>query len=406
MADEHDPVVASYDVILSAPPAFERGSASSDEPEILVLQYPAHRPSAKPYSAARLQKPNSLKYKKKTGLVEVEVPIITTEYYNHEAGHKYGQAIAESRTISTGGSHGLVGGFNAGPVQVGSLHDIPAHTNPSARPSLANQTLGGKIARPTEKEPIYFLASLRDNAIHLSHLDAVVQMRPQLHHIDAEDENNARRLQMSGGLAGAKKAGLEITPKMESKAIEIKLKDNKEDPRDRSLNANTKLLRDIQVDPWKKHGWVDQDDSLSKLQADSLLYRQQGTESISELKSAISNGDWLDRMSAPREDGKKGLLAKLRGRERERARRRKAEEEKKRSKDTAPSADSNKGHLLEQSSDSDLSSPEVSDLEQDANEEEFEPSNNVQAPIEIKEEPEPEVVAPAPARKRGRPKKT
>lgn len=401
MTDADDPIVASYDVVA------ERHSASADgdSPQLFLLQYSSHRPANRPYSSARHQKPTSFRYKTNTGLVEVDVPIVTSEYYNHEAGGKYGAAMAESRTVRVGGSHGLAGGFNPGPAQVSSLNDIPAHQDPSrSRPELATQTLGGKIARPTEGEPIYFLGSFRDNALHLSHLDAVVQMRPQLHHIDAEDEINQRRLQMSGGPAGSKKPGFEMAPKMESKAIEMKLKDSKEDPRDRSLNANNKLLRDIQMDAWQRHEWMDEDHVTSKARAEELLYRSPHPDTTT-LKSSLSNGDWLDRMSAPREDGKKGLLAKLRGRERERARRKKAEEEKKKSKEAAVTTDPSKGPLLEQSSDSDLSSPEASDVEQDASKD-VEMQDALDAPIEIKEEPEPQAApVPAPAKKRGRPKK-
>ena len=407
MADEDDPVIASYDVILTGPPATTdpySAPTSTDDSQLFVLQYPAHRPSSRPYSASRQQKPQSLKYKKNTGVLELEVPIVTSEYYNEEAGSRYGAAVADSRTIRAGGSHGLAGGFNSGPAQVGSLHDVPSHQGAAfSRSALATQTLGGKIAKQSEREPIYFLGSLRNDVLHLSHLDAVVQMRPQLHHIDAEDENNQRRLQMSGAAANKAKPGLEVAPKLESKAIEIKLKDSKEDPRDRSLNASSKMLRDIQIDPWQLHEWVDQEDDAAQSRAESHLYSAEQFEDSPALKSMISNGDWLDRMSAPREDGKKGLLAKLRGRERERARRKKAEEEKKlKSREAVLSTDPSKGPLLEQSSDSDLSSPEASDLEQDMDTD-TNMHDTADTAITIKEEPEhaPEI----PARKRGRPKK-
>ena len=404
MADDNDPVIASYELILSAPHQPISVDSTSSNPSIYVLQYSAHRPASRPYAASRQQKPSTLRCKPKTGLVEVDVPIITTEHYNNDAGSRYGSAMAESRTVGAGGSHGLVGGFNTGPAQVGSLHDIPAHQDQNPRPLLAKQTLGGKIAKPTEREPIYFLGSLHNGAIYLSHLDALVQLRPQLHHIDAEDENSQRRLQMSGGAPGTKKPGLEIAPKLESKAIELKLKDNKEDPRDRSLNVNAKLLRDIQIDSWQKHEWIDQDDTASVSQADSFLHQVNESEGCAVLKSALSNGDWLDRMSAPREDGKKGLLSKLRGRERERARRKKAEEERKKSKQNNQPHDPSSGPLIDQSSDSELSSPEASDLDMDAEHgHDVHVENLVDAPIEIKEEQAPEIVPP---KKRGRPRKT
>jgi hypothetical protein len=420
MTQDDDPVVASYDIILSNPsvqnnpstesnsvPSIESKSAPSDH--IFVLQYPAHRASHRPYTSSTEQKPLGLRHKARTGIVEIDVPILTSEHYNHQAGSRYGTAVAESRIARVGGTYGLSGGFNSGPAQPTSLHDVPTHNGDDRGPApLTAQTLGGKIAKSTEKDPLYFLGALREGALHLTPLDAVVQLRPQLHHIDAEEELAQRRMQVGGPNAGKSKVGADGAPKLESKAIELKLKDNKEDPRDRSLNANTRLLRDIQIDPWQKHHWVEQSEEASRVAIEAEVYGDPHITNTS-LKSALSNSDWLDRMSAPREDGKKGLLAKLRGRERERARRKKAEEERKRHSKATAATDTTRGPLLEQSSDSELSSPDASDLENDADLD-VNMQGTVDRAIEIKEEPnlvEPtgSVAAPAAPKKRGRPKK-
>jgi hypothetical protein len=412
MTEDDDPVVASYDIILNNPSAQNPPPTDSNNTPIdhtFVLQYPAHRAPHRPYTTATEQKPLALRYKTKTGIVEVDVPILTSENYNHQVGSRYGTAVAESRIARVGGTYGLSGGFNSGPTQPAALHDIPAHNGADrgATP-LTAQTLGGKIAKPTEKDPLYFLGALRGGALHLSPLDAVVQLRPQLHHIDAEEELAQRRMQVNGPNTGKTKTGPDGAPKIESKAIELKLKDNKEDPRDRSLNANTRLLRDIQIDPWQKHRWVEQSEEASHAAIEAEVYGNLDNTNTS-LKSTLTNGDWLDRMSAPREDGKKGLLAKLRGRERERARRKKAEEERKRHSKAAATSDATRGPLLEQSSDSELSSPEASDLEDDVDQD-VTMQGTVDRAIEIKEEPQiadttssvPTTAAP---KKRGRPKK-
>ncbi|EXJ84357.1 hypothetical protein A1O3_05024 [Capronia epimyces CBS 606.96] len=362
--DEDDPVIASYDVYLTEPPNSKDASS-----KLYVLQYPSHRPYWRPYDAATSQTPTSLRLKPDSGFVEIDVPILTHEYYNEYAGERFGKAVAEGRTMQAGGSHGLAGGFSAGSTQ-SRFKDVPMHDQPaSSAPYLTSQTLGGKMVAPSTRDPIYLVGCFKQNQIHLSHVDSVVQMRPQLHHIDAEDEVSQKRLQSANAAGLAKqKPGLEApTPKVESKAIELKIRDNKDDAKDRGLNENARLLRDIQVEEWQHHDWVNEDESESKTTFGTHLQLPSDVTHVSaRLRSIISNGDWLDRISAPREDGKKGLLAKLRGRERERARRKKAEEEKRqRLKEATGGTAASHGALLGMSSDSDLSTPEPSDSEAD-----------------------------------------
>ena len=401
MSQDSDPIVASYNVFHEPSKTLSPASASSTA-KTMVLQYPAHRSASKPYDSYRSQKPRSMKYKPKTGLVELEIPIITSDHYNVDSGARFGKALSDSRTVQKGGTHGLAGGFSSTPAQPTSLRNIPNHDeSPNNDPSLTSQKLGGKVAKPTERDPIYFLGVLQGDSIHMSQLEGVVQLRPQLPYIDAEEEVQRHRQMLGNAAAARDKTGLDVPAKMESKAVELKLKDTKEDARDRSLNENTKALREIQIEQWQAHDWIDDDDEA--LQPDAGVHfhfptvrnhNDVPTATDAQLRSALNNGDWLDKMSAPREDGKKGLLAKLRGRERERARRKKAEEEKKsKASAGAPSAPvPASGPMLEQSSDSDLTSPEASDMEDPT----IVIDDDVDAPmkdVEIKEEPEIDVGA-------------
>ena len=395
MTDPVDAVVASYDIFLAPPTAdtSNRPGCSVTQPssaKLLVLQYPAYRPSSRPYNSAKSQKPSELRLKPNTGLVEVDVPIFTHEHYNEESGSRYGKALSDSRTLHGKSSHGLAGGFHTGSSQVSSLGDIPAYGDTNTRsPPLKTQTLGGKIAEPSERDPIYFLGSFKHDSIHLSHLDGVVQMRPQLHHLDAEEDINQKRFQVGGtGPIVKPKAVSEPGPsKLESRAIEIKLKDTKDDGRDRTLNENSRLLRDIQIDIWRSHSWVDQAQAPSHVVRNTL-----DDVSPARLRSSLSNGDWLDKMSAPREDGKKGLLAKLRGRERERARRKKAEEEKKqKSRASEAGLPPGTGPIMDQSSDSEASSADATDVEMERGADNIISGNmdvDMEDGIEIKEDPE------------------
>ncbi|EXJ56306.1 uncharacterized protein A1O5_12573 [Cladophialophora psammophila CBS 110553] len=417
MADDDDPVIASYDVCLTS----SFSSDTKDSSKLYLLQYPSYRSHDRPYNAAWGQAPTSFRLKSEAGFIEIDIPMLTQGYYSESAGERFGRAVAESRTLNAGGSFGLAGGFGTGTAQM-RLKDIPMHDQPpSPAPLLNTQTLGGKIANQSARDPIYLVGCFHQNRIYLSYLDAVVQMRPQLHHIDAEDEINQKRFTGGNNASSSRqKPGLEQpAPKVESKAIEIKIRDTKDDSKDRTMNENARQLRDIQMDQWQKYEWVDEDEPSAKTVFGSrMCLDSDQLHALPKLQSCISNGDWLDKMSAPREDGKKGLLSKLRGRERERARRKKAEEEKRqRQKEANGAASSSHGPLLNMSEDSDLSSPEITD--DDLAEEHSATAKNAVDDIQIKQEPAASFPASRrnlmssatksvpsnPPKKRGRPRK-
>lgn len=366
ITEEDDPVVASYSVYIVPPSQTPSITQSSSTSKLLLLQYPAHRPSSKPYNTRTLQKPTSLRIKATTGLLEVDVPIDTSDNYNREKGSDYGKALKRSRVGQQGGTHGLAGGFNTGAVgrrfQYDGVHlrDIPVHpgsdSNLSSDPEdiITTQTLGGKIVKASSGDPVYMLGSFRGSELHLSHLDALVQVRPQLHHLDAADELERARIIASATNTkktssnffdteplprGNAEIERQFTPNIiESKAVDVKFK-GPDDGNDASLKENVKALREIQAERWQRYNWIDQNDHHSLDLFSSQMYLQLPTyadykgeaESVAKLESVINNQDWLDRMSAPRQvgQGKKSLMAKVKGREREKARRRKNDEAKK-----------------------------------------------------------------------------
>lgn len=372
MAEEHDPIVASYTVYITPPLHFVSTLPTNPpNPKLLLLQYPSHRPSSKPYNQKTLQKPTSLRIKSETGLLEVDIPIDTRDNYNREKGANYGKALKKSRIAEQGGSHGLAGGFNPGAAgrrfyqdRTGAtkgedMHNSNIYDDNESDPIsdqdiVATQTLGGKIVKPESGDPIYMLGAFRGSELHLSHLDALVQVRPQLHHLDASDELERGRM-VSG--AGATTNGVQRGPggkpigpkdslpgqlaeqaeaaRIESKAVDIKYK-GAEDDVNASIKTNQDLLLKIQSEPWQNYGWVDDSDDRSYNTFDEKMHLQfpvgddgEGDSTAApRLESVIGNQDWLDKMSAPRQvgQGKKSLMLKVKGRERERARRRKNDE--------------------------------------------------------------------------------
>lgn len=338
--------------------------------------------------------------------------MLTHEHYNSMTGTKYRKALQTSRVTTEGGTHGLAGGFHVGTSGVAptfqSLNEVPAHNGDESEPEeeLQYQTLGGKIKPAAPGDPIYMLGSFHEDGLHLSRLDALAQMRPQLHHVDAQDEIDRKRTSLANVIGNQKpKANLEPGPaKIETKAIDIKVKNANDDGRDRGIHANAKLLRDIQAEQWQTHEWIDESEEASATKFGERLHHAD-IEFATQLKSMLSNSEWLDKMSAPREagHGKKGLLAKLRGRERERARRKKNEEEKARKAQEQAA----KGGIVVQGSleqEANTDDSELSDLTE--SEEEDVVMIDMTDDVEVKAEPGPAPPASVPApKKRGRPPK-
>ena len=364
-AKDHDPIIASYTVYLTSTPTSVSSAPTGDGPspripKLYLLQYPAHRPSHKPFNKAALHKPDSLRVKPQTGVLEVEIPIDTEEHYNRRRGSRYGRSLKQSAVAQAGGSHGLAGGFNSGPVGRRNLDnvnlvDVPMYDNDAEEASdedkIKTQILGGKIVKAAAGDPVYMLGSFRGDELHLSRLTALVQLRPQLHHLDAEDElERGKSGTFFGSLNGGQKGRAgppgeaairsRVDSKPESKALDLKFKG--QDENDVSRGNNAKLLRAIQDEPWQKYLWIDEMDGESwdkfendmhlAIPADEATMTHGG--SVTRLKSSMTNQQWLDEMSAPRVEGhgKKGLMGKLKGREREKARRRKENEIKARKK--------------------------------------------------------------------------
>lgn len=84
--------------------------------------------------------------------------------------------------------------------------------------------------------------------LHLAPLSAVVQLRPQLHHLDAFDEVTVKN-------KAAKKQGDE--GETEARAIDMKVKSAEGDNRG-GQQSNNDLLKKMQDEKWEKYEWVDE----------------------------------------------------------------------------------------------------------------------------------------------------
>lgn len=163
---DDDPVVASYDVLLT-----------DSDISRYVFQY-VDREHDRPYNDQQNQRPIQLRLKPRTGLIEVEVPIITRENYDVNKGMRYGDAVKKSRSARDGGAYGMAGGFTAGSgtaaaggrIKMESNGDVEILDNKRAVDSaslMRVQSLGGRIKPSEEGDPVYMLATFTDSTLIL-----------------------------------------------------------------------------------------------------------------------------------------------------------------------------------------------------------------------------------------------
>ncbi|OJJ51135.1 hypothetical protein ASPZODRAFT_127154 [Penicilliopsis zonata CBS 506.65] len=285
---ESDPIISSYDVFLT-----------DSEINRYVLQY-LDRPIDKGYDERHGQQPAAFRMKPETGLVEVDVPINTQFNYDVDKGEQYGEALRRSRAAREGGGYGMAGGFSsvgagasARVKMEGSSGDVEmGGTN--RKEYLGLQTLGGRIKIPEEGDPVYMLAAFRGKNLHLSPVSAVVQLHPQLHHIDALEEMSKGR-----GSKGKKDGDEERSAETEARAIDVKIKAAEDG--EAVTAGNLELLKQMQDEKWKTYDWVDAETEESWHTYESYMIHQH-PEDLPQLHAAINSEDYLDTMSAPRID--------------------------------------------------------------------------------------------------------
>ncbi|KAL1886645.1 hypothetical protein Plec18167_000577 [Paecilomyces lecythidis] len=293
---DSDPVVASYDVYLT-----------DSQISRFVLQY-LDRPTNRAYDERNSQKPTVMRLKPQTGLVEVDVPIDTRVNYDVGKGLRYGEALRKSRVTREGGAYGMAGGFQAGGAVAGAGNRVKVEGGDAEAAELLDerkgdsllcvQTLGGRIKPPEDGDPVYMLGAFRGSDLHLSPVSAVVQLRPQLHHLDASEEVSSK-----GRGARAKKDaeedGAPRSAETEARAIDVKVKSA--EGGEALVPGNLDLLKRMQDEHWERYDWVDAETQDAWDRYESYMIHQQ-PEELPQLQSAISGEDYLDGMSAPRID--------------------------------------------------------------------------------------------------------
>lgn len=311
--DDLDPVAAEYSIYLTPPAAPTN--------QILLLQYP-NRTRARPYNARFGACPSSVRIKPQTGHVELDVGLNTTYNFNKYRSLQWGDALKTSQEIhNKSGTYGAAAGFHgakprAGRGAGGGIRDqadrenaiqndlMDFNTAEEEGKVMKSQTLGGQISRDTDEssegaqagiKPIYFVGAFRGQELHLTKVDGTAQMRPQFHHLDAEDQ----RARIAASRAQA--LSEDARPPPEARALLAREKKAEQGEKEKSEDRMRRLLQEAEAEEWVELEYVDEDmeDAYAEFRRRMFV---EDTRAAPELRSGMDGWEYLDRVSAPRRE--------------------------------------------------------------------------------------------------------
>ncbi|KAI2635335.1 hypothetical protein GGS21DRAFT_515329 [Xylaria nigripes] len=271
-APDPDPIIASYKVYANP--------ALSTNRKLLIMQHPNKQgPVNTPY--VRI---NDVRIKNRSGMIEVDVPISHAHSdYDRDKGQRWGGALAKSLAAKNGGTHGLAGGFGVG---VSALRpskrrdeferDIDMMDwSEAVRQDkvLRTQTLGGVIPAQSETECQWMVGVFKGDHLHLTPASALIQLRPQLHHIDAiaEQERASRR---EGAGAVSKDAAPASASSAGARAIHMSIKSADTGGGELTTETMADRLRTVQTEPWARLQYEDDESAKSwNVFNNNLVYR-------------------------------------------------------------------------------------------------------------------------------------
>ncbi|EPE25961.1 hypothetical protein GLAREA_01873 [Glarea lozoyensis ATCC 20868] len=307
--EDPDPILKSYDIYIKP--------GMHQEREIYVLQFP-NRSHRLPYLARLDSQPQKLRTKPNSGMVEIDVPVDTWNFYDRLKGIQWGEALKESNATKGKGSHGLPGGFGIGGVQargkgrgksdeeenLGHLNTLSDFAGALERDQvLKKQTLGGQVVTKNESNPTYMIGTFRKNQLHLTPVDRIAQMRPQFHHIDALSEHKRMN-------------AVRETPAQTSaaRAIHMSVKSGVDGEED-SNDTMARRIAATQAENWKHHRYVDEDtdEAWAIYQENFFVGGDVGVhleandemlQKLPKLATSLDDTEYLDTISAPGDEAK------------------------------------------------------------------------------------------------------
>ncbi|KAI1423626.1 Sin-like protein conserved region-domain-containing protein [Xylaria sp. FL1777] len=269
-----DPIIASYKVY--ANPALAPGR------KLLIMQHPNKQgPINHPYAQI-----SDMRIKNRSGMIEVDVPISHAHAdYDRDKGQRWGGALAKSLAAKNGGTHGLAGGFGVGVSAMRPSkrrdefeRDIDMMDwSEAVRQDrvLRTKTLGGQLPTESETECQWMVGVFKGDHLHLTPASALIQLRPQLHHIDAmaEQERASRRGEGAGAVAG-KDAVPATASSAGARAIHMSIKSADSGGGELTTETMADRLRTVQTEAWSRLQYEDDESAKSwNVFNDNLVYR-------------------------------------------------------------------------------------------------------------------------------------
>ncbi|KAF1939039.1 hypothetical protein EJ02DRAFT_266766 [Clathrospora elynae] len=306
--EDDDPVVAEYDVYITP---------EVDDQQLYVLQY-LNRPPDQPLTQATQSQPSELRIKPESGFIEVDVPINIHQNYNRTAGVRWGEAMRKTKGFGQK-AFGIASGFERtmprSTTRPGASEGAPAapiatddddnfeeyvthFEDANEKGHVLNvQTYGGQIMHDDGKGPSYMLGTFRDNEIHLTRLNGLVQLRTQFHHLDASAQLEAvNRRREKESQEGAKPA--------EPKAF---LPQVKKTGGDTPAELNQAFMKSTNQEQWSRLNYHDENTAVAFETYNERLFLSD-TAAAPKLQSRLNNDEFLDTISG--KGGKKKATAK------------------------------------------------------------------------------------------------
>ncbi|KAJ1018340.1 hypothetical protein NDA18_006495 [Ustilago nuda] len=153
--------------------------------------YPRNRPLPVPYSAAARGLKVSSRWRPRANRVEVELPLdVREEVYNTDRGVEFGagadllaQKQARADAAHDGASSNEASGSSSrSRIKKEKEEEVHANRGPKKLEKIKLES--SQVPNATE----YMVGVIRDQALHLTRLESIVQLRPSMNYLDAIDE--------------------------------------------------------------------------------------------------------------------------------------------------------------------------------------------------------------------------
>lgn len=233
--------------------------------------------------------------------------------FNKYQGLKWGDALTTSKDLhNKTGTYGPAAGFSglrarpagmrkelkdAADRELDLSNDLTAFYEAEDKSKVMKlQTLGGQIMKhdvPGEAgKPLYFIGAFRENQLHLTKVDGTAQMRPQFHHLDAEEQR-------------ARVAAMRVDPDQprpgagDAKGLLQRHKNETEGGKDKLEDRTKRILYAAEGEEWVTLDYVDEEEDEAFETFHQRMFVKD-TDGVPKLKSEWENDDYLDAISGPR----------------------------------------------------------------------------------------------------------